>query len=260
MRGQELRKALKSGEIVLGTLLEGCGHPTWPRFFSKIGLDYVFLDTEHPPLNPETVSWAAQAYAAWDVAPLVRIPIPAASYATRALDLGAHGVIVPYVETVAQVKEMIGAVKYRPLKGEAIQNAVAEGVFPSDDTYNFLADFNQDSVLIIMVESPAGISNLGEFLSLGNVDGVLIGPQDLSISIGVPEQYDNPRFAAAVEEIIQTCQDHGVSVGIHVAFNELEYELNWINKGCNIILHRSDTILIASNLAREFQTLKDMIG
>ena len=111
---------MKKGDIDFGTCLEGYGQPRWPRYFAQIGLDYVFLDTEHTPQYLETVALAAQAYSALRFAPLVRILSTSAILAAQTLDLGAHGVVAPYIETVAQVKEMVGAVKCRPLKGDAL--------------------------------------------------------------------------------------------------------------------------------------------
>jgi 2-keto-3-deoxy-L-rhamnonate aldolase RhmA len=257
MIGRELCQVLKKGEIVFGTCLEGYGQPRWPRYFAQMGLDYVFLDTEHTPLNLETLAWAAQAYAAQSIAPLVRIPSVSASLGAKALDLGAHGVVAPYIETVTQVKEMIGAIKYRPLKGEALDKVLNRENSLSVETAPYLAEFNQDAVLWIMIESLAGADKLDEMLSVKGLDGVLIGPHDLSISCGVPEQYEHPRFIERVEQVIRVCIKHSISVGIHVSWGDLEYERTWIQKGCNIVLHSSDTFCFASNMAREINILRE---
>ena len=104
MRGKELRQALTAGQRVYGIAAEGYGQPRWPRLFARLGLDFVFLDNEHTPLNRETVAWAAQAYAANGVAPLLRIPEASPCQAAMGLDLGAHGIIAPYVEAVEPLK------------------------------------------------------------------------------------------------------------------------------------------------------------
>ncbi len=259
MVGRELCQVLKKGGFVFGTCLEGYGQPRWPRYTAQIGLDFVFLDTEHTPLDLETLAWAVQDYAAQSIAPLVRIPSVSASLGAKALDLGAHGVVAPYIETVTQVKEMIGAIKYRPLKGEALDKVLNRENSLSDETAAYLAEFNQDAVLWIMIESPAGADKLDEILSLGGVDGVLIGPHDLSVSCGVPEQYEHPRFIERVERVIRVCKNHSISVGIHISWGDLEYERIWIQKGCNIVLHSSDTFCFASNMARELNGLREDI-
>lgn len=256
MRGRDLREALRAGRRVYGTAIEGYGQPRWPRFFCNLGLDFVFMDNEHTPLNRETMAWAAQAYAANGIAPLLRIPELSPSLAAIGVDLGAQGIIAPYVETVEQVKALIGAVKYRPLKGAALQQMLDGGDGPSAETAAYLPGYNPDAVLIIMIESPAGVANLSALLALGGVDGVLIGPHDLSISLGIPEQYEHPRFAEAMREIIRQCKAHEVGVGLHYVSGPTERYLEWISWGFNLICHRSDTLFVARGIQDELGGLR----
>ena len=260
MRGKELHYALISGQPVYGTCLVGYGQPLWPKMFAQTGLDFVFLDSEHTPQNRDTMAWVAQAYAANGVAPLLRIPEPSASAAAMGLDLGAHGIIVPYVETAEQVRSLVGAVKHRPLKGAALQTVLNEGKFPNEETAAYLRNFNTDGVLIIMIESPAGVENLPSLLAHGGVDGVLIGPHDFSVSHGVPEDFDHPIFNEAARKVVQICRDHQVGVGIHCINGDFELQSRWQSWGCNFILHGSDTLFIINGLSREIGRLKEMLA
>ncbi len=260
MRGRDLRQALQQGKRVYGTALEGYGQPRWARFFAKIGLDYVFLDSEHTPQNRETIAWAVQAYSAYNIAPLVRIPEISASHAAMVLDAGAHGVIVPYVETVEQVKAMVGAVKYRPLKGKTLQHALDTGEFPNEETRDYLQQFNPDAFLVIMIESPIGVANLPDLLAVGGVDAVLMGPHDLSVSYGVPEAYDHPRFEQAVQTVIQTCRAYDVGVGVHFFAGTMERAMRWINWGSNFICQRADTVFIAQGYQQELSIIREQLG
>jgi len=177
-----------------------------------------------------------------------------------ALDSGAHGVIVPYVESADEVRELVSAVKYRPLKGAALRTVLAKGEFPSPDTAPYLENFNADSVLIIMVESAAGVANLADMLSIGGVDGVLVGPHDFSVSHGVPEDFDHPTFEWAVRQVISLCRENGVGVGVHHIAGSLERERRWIEWGCNFIVHKSDTVFIAEGICNELLTLRQSLG
>lgn len=260
MRGKELQQALTSGQLVYGTCLVGYRQPVWPKMFAQTGLDFVFLDSEHTPQNRETMAWVAQAYAANGVAPLLRIPEPSPTYAAMGLDLGAHGIIVPYVETVEQVRALVGAVKYRPLKGAALQTALNEGKFPNKETATYLRNFNPDAVLIIMIESPAGVENLPDLLTEGGVDAVLIGPHDFSVSHGIPEAFDHPVFNEAAQKVVQTCREHSVGAGIHCINGDLDLQLRWIGWGCNFIMYGSDTLFIARGLRQGIGQLKEMLA
>lgn len=256
MRGREFSEALRAGRRIYGTAMEGMGTPRWPRAFAGLGLDFVFLDSEHNPVDRATLAWACQAYAAHGIAPVLRIPEPSPWHAAMALDLGAQGVIVPYVETVAQVRAMIGSVKHRPLKGAALDRVLDEGVFPSEETEPYLAGFNADAALIIMIESPAGVAALPDLLAPGGVDAVLMGPHDLSVSHGVPEQYEHPVFLSAMRQVIQTCRARGVGVGLHYISGSVTRAIEWAEWGCNLICHRADTLYIARGIQEEIGALR----
>ena len=114
MTSKRLRAALHSGARIYGTLIVA-DSPRWPAQVARIGLDFVFIDTEHIALDRGRLSWMCQTYAALGLVPIVRIPSPDPYAATMALDAGAAGIVAPYVETVAQVKALHGAVKLRPI-------------------------------------------------------------------------------------------------------------------------------------------------
>lgn len=256
MRGQQLGTMLRQGQRVYGIALEGYGQPRFPKYFADVGLDYVWLDSEHAPNNRETIAWALQLYAAHNVAPLLRIPEISASQAAMGIDAGAHGIIVPYVETVEQVRALVGAVKYRPLKGVALTTAVEHGILPNEATRVYLDSYNADGVLVIMIESPAGVANLADLLSVGGVDAVLIGPHDLSISHGIPEQYDHPLFAETLERVISVCRTHGVGVGMHFIAGSVEWAIDWVRKGFNFVSYRGDTLFVARGIQSELHFMR----
>ena len=121
MTGRQLSRALRSGKRVYGTLIVSHS-PRWLDVIEKLGLDFVFIDTEHIAIDRIELSWMCNAYRALGIAPIVRIPSPDPYYASMVMDGGANDIIAPYVETVEQVKALSGAVKLRPIKGMRLQN------------------------------------------------------------------------------------------------------------------------------------------
>ena len=120
MTGKQFRDALRSGKTVYGTLVTSSS----PRMFDtmvSLGPDFVFLCTEHIFYNPDTLGWMCRAYRAAGINPIVRILKPDPFLATQALDSGAGTILAPYVEDIEQVLELVGAVKYRPLKGKKLK-------------------------------------------------------------------------------------------------------------------------------------------
>ena len=253
MNSTDLIQALHEGRSVFGTLIVSPS-PRWPGVVRGCGLDFVFIDTEHIALDREQLSWMCQTYSAMDLAPLVRIPSPDPYEATKVLDGGAAGIIAPYVETVEQVKALRGAVKLRPIKGAKLQSML-DGKPCEPELAGYMERHCAGNVLIVNIESVPAIEALDEILQVPGLDAVLIGPHDLSCSLGVPEQYDHPRFLEAARTIFHKARTAGVGAGIHF-WGDMELEASFMRDGANLIIHSSDITLFARHLAAELAVLK----
>ena len=257
MTPKELQASLHSGRRVYGTFIASTS-PRWPSSVAQIGLDFVFIDTEHVPLDRETLSWMCQTYAGLGLPPIVRIPSPDPYAACMALDAGAAGIIAPYVETVEEVRQLRGAVKLRPVKGARLQ-AVLEGRAAFEPA---LASYQQahhaEKLLIINVESRPAMDNLDDLLAVEGLDSVLIGPHDLSCSLGVPEQYDAPVFEEAVVTIFKKARARNVGAGIH-SWMGIEREIAWAAAGLNFIIHSGDIIAMRESLGADISRLRQTL-
>jgi 2-keto-3-deoxy-L-rhamnonate aldolase RhmA len=253
VNGRELAEALRTGGPVYGTLIVSPA-PKWHTALERSGLDFVFIDTEHIALDRSQVSWMCQAYQQIGIAPLVRIAEPNPTLAVMALDGGAAGVIAPYVESAAQVRELVGAAKCRPLKGKRLQELLAgKSVEPALRRY--IEKNNAPHVLVVNVESVPAVEALDEILAVPGLDGVLVGPHDLSCSLGIPEQYDHPRFVAMVNKIISRARAAKVGAGIHF-WGQLDQEIEWVKSGMNMLIHSADITLFAKHLRAELAAIK----
>ncbi len=226
---------------------------------NRVGIDFVFIDTEHIPIGRETLSWMCRAYAGSGLPPVVRIPSPDPFEATKVLDGGAAGVIAPYVESPEQVRDLVGATRLRPLKGQRLQTALDNPRSMEPELSTYLEQRNSNTLLIINIESVPAVENLDSILSVKGVDSVLIGPHDLSCSLGIPEQYDHPRFDEAVRKIFQTARRHNVGAGIHY-WEGIDKEVEWSAAGGNLIMHSSDITLFQKQLTKDMQELRTRLG
>ncbi len=254
MNGQQLIQALRAGERVYGTAIYSPS-PIWPRVVTNLDLDMVFIDTEHTPHDRNTVSWLCQAFSALDLAPVVRIPEPDPYLAQMVLDGGAHGIIAPYVESPEQAKVLGGAVKMGPLKGERLRAALDGEIELEPELRDYLARRNANKALFINIESVPALQRLDEILSVPYVDCALVGPHDLSCSLGLPEQYDHPLFDEAIRKIIRTARAHSVGVGIHHNFTR--HEIEWVKAGANLVMHSSDISSFNRALTAEFKAIRE---
>ncbi len=253
-----LLEKLDSGKNVYGTCITSTG-PLWPRAVKTAGLDFVFIDTEHVPLDRNELTLLCQNFTAEGIVPIVRIPSPDPYRACQAIDGGAVGIVMPYIESREQVEDLVGAVKYRPLKGEFLAAYIKGTKEMPENLKQYIGTFNQGNICIANIESVPAMEHLEEILSVPGLDGVFIGPHDLSVSLGLPEQYDHPDFEAAVTTIIKTTRAHGLHIGIHFSL-EPERQVKWMKEGANIVVHSSDISLFRQRLKQDLQLIKTAAG
>jgi len=265
MVGKEFRNALREGKKVYGTQISS----TSPKMFDSVislGLDFVFFCNEHVQYNPETLSWMCNAFKAAGLNPLVRILEPSPYLATQALDAGACTVLVPYVEEIEDVIALIGAVKYRPLKGKKLMRILHGEEKPSDELKQYLIHNNRNNSLVLNIESEKGVAMMNEYLAIQSldgpaVDGLMIGPHDLSTSYGMPEKYFSKEFLALTEGIIKNARAKGVAVGGHTGYRDsLDLQLEWAKMGATMLLHCSDAFLFANQLNNDLNKIKKLLG
>lgn len=257
MNSTDLRERLHTGKMLFGTLIVSPS-PRWPDVVRGCGLDFVFIDTEHIALDRAELSWMCQTYAALGLPPLVRIPAPDPYAATMVLDGGAAGIIAPYVETVEQVQALRGAVKLRPIKGQKLRQII-KGAKVEPELKSYIEDGAKNRLLIINIESVPAIEALDEILAVPDLDAVLIGPHDLSCSLGVPEQWEHPKFLSACETIFRKARAANVGAGIHF-WGGLEQQLRFLKLGANLLIHSADITLFQKHLRTELDAIKQTAG
>ena len=238
MTKTEFQQRIKNGEVLVSTMISMIRNPAWQKVLTDLPFDFLSIDMEHSPYSDSEVSDLITPLSAAGMPTIVRIPRPEWHFVTRVFDSGAYGVLAPYCETVEEVREVVGAARWRPLKGEYVTRAMEDGEFPSDETRDHLTEFNQGQVVMIGIESVPAVKNLDAILDVGGIDVVFIGPADLSTSMGIPRDYDHPEFDKMVRHIIKTCTDRGVQVAAN--FAPLEQSVKWASEGLNLVIHAAD--------------------
>ena len=263
--GNDFRQALHSDKVVYGTLVTSSS----PRVFDTIvtlAPDFVFLCTEHIFYNQDTLGWMCRAYKAAGINPIVRILKPDPFLATQALDSGAGNVLAPYVEDIEQVIELVGAVKYRPLKGKKLRDLLSGKERPGDGMEEYLRNHNRNNSLLLNIESPSGVAGMEKFFSIKSpdgkgVDGIVIGPHDLSVSYELPEQYASKKFLDLTCSIIRKARNSCVAAGGHNGSRaSVHLQKEWALAGANIIIHSSDVFLFADKYQEEINQIKALRG
>ena len=202
-----LKAKLKKGEISLGTTIS-IGHPDIAETLGQLGYDWMLIDTEHAPLEVGTVQMLMQAMRFSKTVPIVRVAWNDMVMVKRALDIGAYGIIVPWVNTREEAERAVQAVKYPPtgLRGFGPRRA---GLIDPD----YVATADDEVILGVQIETKKAIDNLDEILSVKGVDAAVIGPADLSMSLGMLMQYDSPKFNAALDKVVAAAKRNKVAAG-----------------------------------------------
>ena len=253
MRVNQLKKALKSGGVSLGTLVWGTHGRGVLHTLAQAGMDYVMICTEHSAYNLETVvDLVAYAHAA-GISPVVRIPDLEYQYVTRLLDSGCQSLIVPHVKTGAEVRRFIEMAKYHPegKRGMAILMG-ANTDYEDVDPAVAMNHANANTLLGVIVETKEALENVEEILIPG-IDLVLVGYQDLAQSLGVPGHYDNPELRKAQAHVLQLCKQRGMATA--GAVNRPENMKAVVESGAQYLLYGTDLILMRREAQRAAEAL-----
>ena len=233
MKKNLTRTKLATGQAVTGLVLQMIRSAELARIFAAAGFDYLFIDTEHGGFNPETVQDVASAAREADITPFVRVTELKYSLVARALDLGAQGIIFPRVEDPAILREAIGWTKFPPLGTRGFGLGPPQIGYQPATMPAIIDHANAENMNIVQFETVRALERCDELLAIPGVDVGMIGPADLSISLGIPGEFKHPRLVAAIEGFRDACQRHGVVPGIHCPGVEMARE--WLDRGMRLV-------------------------
>jgi 2-keto-3-deoxy-L-rhamnonate aldolase RhmA len=221
MRVNKVKQALKEGKLQLGCSVSMIRSPEITRILAAAGLDWTYLDSEHGGFDLETLQEMARAANDNGLCPIVRVADLQYSLIARALDCGAQGVLFPRVESPEALAQAISWTKFPPLgvRGFGLQPTHIN--YENKSMPDVIAHMNENVMVVLQIETVTALNRVDELLSVPGVDAVMIGPADLSLSLGVPGQFEHPSMIAAIEKIRDACLRHGVAPGIHVRFSKL---------------------------------------
>ncbi|NLN49245.1 MAG: hypothetical protein GX154_09235 [Clostridiales bacterium] len=205
----KLKEKMLSGGKVLGTFFQ-LGGNTAVECLGISGLDFFIIDTEHGPFDVETSMDFIRTAELRNITPLVRVKDVSRPSILKMLDVGAKGLIVPCVDTVEQVRNLVEWSKYYPMGKRGFFTARPAGYGFEEyaqNLDNYFKVCNDETLLIPQCETMGFLNNIEEIVNIEGVDGIFIGPYDLSIGMGKPAQFNDPEFLQAVARVLKACKD-----------------------------------------------------
>ncbi len=213
----ELRKKFAKHEGALGTFFNA-GDVPMMECLGYTGLDFVIIDTEHGPYDTETMGDLIRAAENGGLTPMVRIGDVTHKEIQRAADAGACGIIAPCLNTMEEFEKLVDLCKYPPLGSRGFIKGRGSGFgnmpWAAGSLEEYLAASNEKLMVMPQCETASALAIIEDVAALPGVDGVFIGPFDLSISMGIPGQFTAPEFCAAIERIKKAFHDVGKPVYI----------------------------------------------
>jgi 2-keto-3-deoxy-L-rhamnonate aldolase RhmA len=216
-----LKEKVRANKPVIGTFVE-TAHPDITEWLSRMPFDWILLDAEHGPLGFETLQNLMQSMNGTSCVPIVRTQWNDPVVIKRVLDIGAYGVLIPWVNTRQEAEAVVRACKYPPegLRGYGPRRAAM-----LDPDYYSTA--NEQLLISVQIETQTALDNLDDILSVDGIDACYVGPYDLSCSLGfgIPPKWDEPRYQAAFERVLKASRKHHKAAGIFATYDNIEWAL-----------------------------------
>lgn len=249
-----LKEKLKNGTATIGSWIT-IGHTAVAEIMAKVGFDWLVVDMEHSAITLSEAQQLIQVIELSGVTPLVRVGENNPLLIKRVMDAGAHGVIVPMVNSKEDAVNAVKAVKYPPVGTRGVGLARAQGYGMEFEKYKEWV--NKNSIVVVQIEHIEAINNLKEIMNVEEVDAGIIGPYDLSASMGYPGEFNRKEVQEMLSKFLEVSKVLKKPAGFHVVFPDSEDAKIKIDLGFNFLAFGLDTLFLATKARAELSRIKE---
>jgi 2-keto-3-deoxy-L-rhamnonate aldolase RhmA len=246
-------KAPKFGHFIVEFATPGIGH-----IMKSAGCDFTLLDLEHSGFGFETVKSTLRYFEAADLPAIVRVPSREYHHIARAMDMGAEGLMLPMVGNVDEVRHIVNSMKYHPAGRRGVALQVAHDRYRPGSVADKFVAANQRSTLFCQIETEEGVKNAEKMAAVDGVDCLWVGHFDLSVSLGIPGQFDHPDFKKAIKTTIAATKKHNKALGRLVP--TVEQGVDIYNQGFDFVCYSGDVWVLHNALAEAVTKLRQACG
>jgi 2-dehydro-3-deoxyglucarate aldolase/4-hydroxy-2-oxoheptanedioate aldolase len=254
MKSNSVKQALAEGRLQLGCGFWQLRSPEIARILKAAGFDWAFLDTEHGGFDLESVQDICRVANLAGLCPVVRVGDLKYTLVARALDCGAQGIIFPRVESVELLEQAISWTRFPPLgiRGYGLTNQQAN--YETATMPQIMEHMNANTLVVIQIETRRAVEMREELLAVPGIDAVMIGPADLSISLGVPGEFQHPLMVEAMTMVRDTCLRRGIAAGTQTRTTELAKF--WKERGLTFLGCSNETTMLLDRATQITKELK----
>lgn len=244
------KRRLEAGKVTLGMGLRQARTVDIASIAKTCGFDWLFIDMEHSSMNADLAAQISMAALATGVTPIVRVPGKEHHHASRLLDNGAMGVVVPHVDTAAEAQQVAVHCKYPPIGHRSLAGAQPQLGFKSVPSGDAMRMVNQETLVVVMLETPTAIRNADAIAAVKGIDVLLVGTNDLCAELGIPGQFAHKKVVDAYTTVIAAARKHRKFPGMGGVYDPPLMQ-KYIAMGMRFILSGSDfSFILAGGSAR----------
>ncbi len=236
---------LEKNELAIGIGVRLVRNVDIIKVMKAAGFDWLFLDLEHGSMSIETACEISVASQDSGIAPIVRVPYGELSMATRVLDGGALGVVIPHVDTAEEAKEIADKLRYPPRGHRSVGGGQAQFDYASLPLGEMTRLMDDNTLVTVMIETPRAVENAEAIAAVPGIDCLLVGSSDLSMEMGIPGDATNPKIQTACEKVVAACTKYGKWPGMGGAYTEELLKL-YTDKGMKLILAGNDLPMLTA--------------
>jgi len=250
---------LRSGQLSLGVVLRQARSVETAPIFATAGFDWLFIDLEHNAMSIETACEMSVGAHNTGIAPLVRVPENQYWMATRALDGGAQGIIMPHVDTPEQAREVVRQLRYPPVGRRSISSMQVHVGFQHMAVGELTAKLDQHFLIAVMLETEQAIENCEAIAAVKGIDVIMIGGNDLCLDLGIPGEVTHPRVQEAFARVARACSSCGRHAGLGGVRTSEDLKL-YFDMGYRFILAANDVTLLTDAGRRRSEALRALVA
>jgi 2-keto-3-deoxy-L-rhamnonate aldolase RhmA len=249
------KQRLDAGQPAIGFNLRQARTVDIAMIARTCGFDWLFIDMEHVAIDLDAAAQLCVAALGVGIAPIVRVPGHEHYHATKALDSGALGVIVPHVDTPAQAKRIADQCRFPPTGHRSIPGGLPQLGFEALPLAKAMGLVDAATLVVVMLETQEAIANADAIAAIKGIDVLLIGSNDLCADIGIPGQYGDPRIDKAYDAVIAATKKHGKHAGLGGIYDEA-LMAHFVKKGARFLLGGSDLSFMMAGARKRAEFLR----
>ncbi|MEL7157318.1 MAG: aldolase/citrate lyase family protein [Actinomycetota bacterium] len=254
MRANPLKATLADGGTAYGTMVFEFLSAGLPQILANAGAQFVFYDMEHSGFTVDQLKTQLALCRGLDIVPLVRPPDTTYQYTARLLDLGAMGMLFQMCETAEQAEEFVRWTRYPPEGRRGAMFGGAHDDYSAQTVPEIIAGAHERTMVCVLIESAKGIANAEEIMAVPGVDVGHLGHGDLSLSLEVPGQVDEPSMQAGIDTLLAACETHGKAAACLAG--SVDIGRDWIKRGFRMVSYSYDIGLLTAALAEGIEALR----